>query len=305
MGINKTVFASRAERKNYQKLQSQWGNKYNVYQNLPFLNIFSRDNLFNIEVFPPVSTTVSDIDWQRLKKTSVDFVLCDQEYDRPLICIDFDGIQDGFNVGRDYRAGVETPSPWRDQIMTLKLKVAHGSLFPFFVVGSKHFEDFSPSIKLRIVDGIIGEVLAKNATSERFALGFNPSDIGMNDDEWDTLSIWDQRALFEDWALGVEVRNDLEHNPICSEVARLMRAVPVESGAHHFVHPSNVATEKASVFGAQYVLQTSDVGTITRTVWMPNFHTPGFSGYGLTEEIAHLIALDEVHRRRTRPLRNI
>jgi hypothetical protein len=37
-------------------------------------------------------------DMDRLKKTSVDYVLCD-EADAPLVGVDFDGMNDGFNAG--------------------------------------------------------------------------------------------------------------------------------------------------------------------------------------------------------------
>ena len=105
-------------------------------------------------------------------------MLCDREHGAPLICIDFDGIQDGFNAGREYRPRVQNPSPWRDVITSLKLKVAHGSLFPYFGVGWREFADISPTIRRSIVDGIIGEVLAKQAVSDRFARGLTEADTG-------------------------------------------------------------------------------------------------------------------------------
>lgn len=146
MGVRKTVFGSRAERANYQKLQSRWGGEYGLWHNLPFLNIFTREALLDPDSLDLRPLAISDLDWQRLKKTSVDYVLCDRDNDKPLVAIDFDGIQDGYNTGRVYRPSSENPSPWRDQIMTLKLKVAHGSLFPYFVVGFRHFDDISPQV---------------------------------------------------------------------------------------------------------------------------------------------------------------
>ncbi len=41
MGVKDTVFGSRAERANYQKLQSRWGDLYDLWHNIPFLNIFT------------------------------------------------------------------------------------------------------------------------------------------------------------------------------------------------------------------------------------------------------------------------
>lgn len=307
MGVKQTVFGSRAERSNYQKLESRWGEKYDLWHNLPFLNIFTREPLIDPDSLDLRPLVISDLDWQRLKKTSVDYVLCDRERDKPIVGIDFDGIQDGFSTGREYRPGVENPSPWRHLITTLKLKVAHGSLFPYFVVGSRYFADLSPRVQLCIVDGVIGEVLAKNATSERFAHGFTAADAGMTDSEWDALPPWDQDELIQNFAISVEVGNNFEHNPIHVEAARLCDELGWPSTSQRFVDPPGVQRssdgrrlQDSLVWGAECVIKTQDVGSISRTAWMPNFDAPGFTGLGLAEDIAHLMALDEVRSRRLR-----
>lgn len=309
MGVKQTVFGSRAERVNFQKLESRWGEKHDLWHNLPFLNLFTREPLIDPDSLDLRSLVISDLDWQRLKKTSVDYVLCDQERDKPIVGIDFDGWQDGFSTGREYRAGVENPSPWRSLITTLKLKVAHGSFFPYFVVGSRHFTDVSLRTQLCIVDGIIGEVLAKNATQDRFARGFAAADAGMTELEWEALPPWEKDELIQDFVFSVEIGNNFEHNPIYSEVARLSKELGNPSTSHRFVDlpgvkraPSGRLLQDPQVWGAECVVETNDMGTVKRTVWMPNFGAPGFSGVGLTEEIAHLMALDELDRRRSRAL---
>jgi hypothetical protein len=307
MGVAKSVFASRAERANFQKLQSRWGDQYDLWHNLPFLNLFTRDGLIDPDSADLRSLTISDIEWQRLKKTSVDYVLCDREHDAPLICIDFDGIQDGFSAGREYRPRAENPSPWRDVITSLKLKVAHGSLFPYFVVGWREFADISPTIRRSIVDGVIGEVLAKQAVSDRFARGLTEADTGMAEEEWDALPPWDRREIMEDVAMSIEIDADFEHNPLYAEVAKLWSELGHPAGSHRFVDapgtrraPSGQRLEEPALFGAEYTIRTDDVGTVTRTAWLPNFRAPGFVGLGLVEEIAHLLALAEVRRLRDR-----
>jgi hypothetical protein len=312
MGVNKTVFGSRAERSNYQRLISRWGDRYSLWHNIPFLNIFTRAPLINPDTYDLRSMTISDIDWQRLKKTSVDYVLCDPQFDKPLVAIDFDGIQDGFNNGRNYIPESSQPSPWRSQIMSLKLKVAHGSLFPYFVVSSKHFADVSPRIRLCIVDGIIGEVLAKNATSARFATEVTARDLGITEQELDALTPRQQHGLLQDFVFSVEIENDFEHNPIYGEVARLSDELGWPSMSQRFLDapgtrrsPNGKLIGEPVSRGAECVINTDDVGVVTRMAWLPNFNVLGFMGIGLVEEIAHLMALDEVRRRRanaaTRP----
>jgi hypothetical protein len=310
MGVAKSVFASRAERANFQKLQSRWGDRYDLWHNLPFLNLFTREDLIDPDSADLRSLTISDIEWQRLKKTSVDYVLCDREHDAPLICIDFDGIQDGFNAGREYRPRAENPSPWRDVITSLKLKVAHGSLFPYFVVGWREFADISPTIRRSVVDGIIGEVLAKQAVSDRFARGLTAADAGMTEAEWEALPPWDQGDIIEHIAMTIEIDADFEHNPLYADVAKLCSELGYPAGSHRFVDapgttraPSGQWLEETLLFGVEYTLRTDDVGTVKRTAWLPNFRAPGFIGLGLVEEIAHLLALDEVGRLREKQRR--
>lgn len=79
MGVKDSVFASRAERANFQKLESRWGDRYELWHNLPFLHIFARDRLIDPDSLDFRPLAISDIEWQKLKKTSVDYVLCDRK----------------------------------------------------------------------------------------------------------------------------------------------------------------------------------------------------------------------------------
>ena len=121
-------------------------------------------------------------------------------------------MQEGFNLGTKYRAA-EPTDPWRDTIMSLKLKVAHGSFFPYFVVGSREFKDVSEAVRVCIVDTIIGSVLAGKAMQER-ANNFNPEDLEITNEEFDQLSDIDQDEFIEHWFIGVQVDMDATYNPV-------------------------------------------------------------------------------------------
>src|SRR5215472_13909843 len=101
MGAKKSVFASKAERANYGKLSRQWGEGYHIYHNLPFLHVFDTDSLTDVSNWDLKPIHLTDTQLQRLKKTSIDYTLCDQD-DCPILCIEFDGLKDGFNVGNRY-----------------------------------------------------------------------------------------------------------------------------------------------------------------------------------------------------------
>jgi hypothetical protein len=289
------------ERSNYYKLSRLWSDRYRIYHNLPYLNVFPvkvSDTLYNLSEFPPQPFNITDLERNRLKKTSIDFTFCNED-DTPLVCIEFDGLQDGYNFGaqyhssaEDYRTSGNEPA-WREQIMGLKLRVAHGSFFPFFVVGSQHFRDVSPGIKLTIVDGIIGEVLAQRATRDRFSKAVNYEDLGLSEKDFEHFLPDEQHELIQNWVLEVEITNDFQHNPIYQEVEKISKHTGFYSRSIHFLgSPPN----SAHLLGAEVVLHTEEFGDIRRTAWLPNFRAPYFSGLSLVEEIANLLAYDALLR---------
>jgi len=302
MGIKHQVFASKSERRNFYKLSRQWGKAYRLYHNLPFLMVLDPTNLFDLSSFPPKPTTITEFEFNRLKRTSIDYTLCDLD-DHPILSIEFDGMNEGFNVGTTYRADHQ-PEPWREQITELKLRVAHGSVLPYFVLGSKHFKDLAPDMKLTFVDGIIGEVLAKRAVSERFAAGFNPTEVGFTGKDFEELDPFSRDCVVQDWVIGVEVEADMTHNPIYRLRADLDERAGHPSWSQHFLEYPNVPSglslkerahriDKAILKGAHCAIEVGEE-SIERTVWLPNFKTPMFSGLGLLEELAHLLALLEL-----------
>lgn len=305
MGVNKNVFASSSERRNYYKLSRTWGDKFRIYHNLPFLNLFNLNNLIDFSGVSLKSIDVDELDKNRLKKTSIDYTLCNEQ-DEPLVCIDFDGMCEGFNVGTKYYADYR-PDAWREKITELKLTVTHGSFFPYFVVCSKHFEDVSKNIQLTIIDGIIGDILSCQATHKRISQGFIPEEVGWTLEEFENLHPSSQHEIVQDWVTDVEVESDIENNPIHQKVIQLMGEVGWPSHRTEFItHPSIDGLDddaerarrlKSALYeGSRYTLVTSEYGEITTEVLLPNFNTPYFRGLGLSEAIAELLALNKFRR---------
>jgi hypothetical protein len=312
VGLRKRVFGSKSEQTNYHKLSRQWGDKYRRYHNLPFLLVFEVYDKQPLMFWAPDQHTTStssiadffrfeyltELERNRLKKTSIDYTLCDQN-DEPLLCIEFDGLQDGFNLGQEYRSQVQPADTWRDQITTLKLRVAHGNMFPYFVVGFDQFEDLSPRVRLMLIDGIIGEVLAKRSVQRRVNEGLDVTSFGLSDDEFSALPPDDRQELIQDWLIGVEVEADMTNNPVCAEKWRLAEELGVFSSGHYPKHkPANATFDTAILLGSEAVVHTEDLGEVRRTVRLPNFKTPGFGGLTLLDEMASLVALDAVRLER-------
>lgn len=295
MGVKQSVFASKMERANFRKLSETWGKDYHIYHNLPFLNVFSaKDELIDANGIP---FSVSESDYDALKKTSIDFTLCDKT-DVPLVCVDFDGMQDGFNVGTEYhlRDGSEGKKA-RRAFMEIKLKVAHGSHFPYLVLGSPEFRGLSDSVRLTIADGLIGEVMSTKAVQKRVAEGFEPTNCGFSQEEFDNLPEYQKTEVIENWLLEIEVEADLEHNPIFREVCRLETKLHASGQEVTFLN-GPAAPERALKWVSLESKVTGRAGTASAKITLPDYRTPYcYFSVHIAMEVARLVALAELDKK--------
>jgi len=323
MGVKSSVFASKAEKANFERLRKVWGSRYQLYHNLPFLHVYTLVDLLDPESCEPL--TLSFPDEQRLKKTSIDYVLCDAN-DKPLICIEFDGMVDSFSAGGKY-VHEGYCDLWRDTIMSLKLKVSRASelcspkAVPYVIVSSNEFKDLSPRIKLTLVDGIIGELLASRACAELFSGGFDPEYVGVTQEDFDDLSDAEKSDLIGDWVMANEVAFEAEHSQIFRANCKLRRMLEERGIFEHGFSIEYLAyppvpddlsprermalIDSAIRVGIRYRfyfvhLLPGETVTFTganhldicqsvwRTVWMPNLHYLGI-GYNLQQEIGRML----------------
>ena len=300
MGIKKNVFASTTERKHYNKLKHVWGEKYHLYHNLPFLNVFDISGLCDLQNCKPFA--LESLEVNQLKKTSVDFVLCDKS-DKPLIAIDFDGMAEGFNVGTHYYPTYPA-NEWREHITTLKLKVAHGSFFPYFVV-STDFNDIAVGLSLTIVDGIIGTVLSCQAMESKIH-EFDSNDFGIPRDQFDALPSDEREFYIEDFCVGIEVEAAMECNPIERERWRMHEELNKRGWKGGYscrystipeISLDTLTQERWRMFDnvmwivSTVTLHTEDYGDIIGKAKVANYNTPFFSPHGLVESVAMLLAM--------------
>ena len=300
MGVRDTVFGSEMEKHCFRKLDEIWGKDYRVYHNLPFLNVFTgKGRLLDSDCKP---FTLSDEEYDLLKKTSIDFTVCDK-MGAPLVCVEFDGLQDGFNLGVEYhlRDGSSGRKSRRGMI-ELKLRVAHGSLFPYLVLGSEEFRGLSESIRLTIADGLIGEVLSLRATSKRINAGFDPEQCGYSSAEFDALPDSQQSEIIGDWVTMIEVESDFEHNPIVREVAHLSSELKAIGCGMTFLNDGKYNRNKW--VRMQSKVTSSRYGTAVANISIPDFKTPFcYSTVHVAQEIGHLLALIQLRRRRDQEAR--
>jgi hypothetical protein len=286
MAIQKKVFGSPDERKNFKSLESKWSKQVRIYHNLPYRNIINTEDI-----------PLRDSDERQLFKTSVDYTLCD-ENDRPLLSIELDGVSYGFNVGKRYIAefGAEQS---RHYMMGLKLRAATESSYPFFVVSPAEFEPLAPDLAWPIVDGVVGSVLANRRLKE-LCRNFTCESLGMSQEEFDDLSEPDRDELIQDWALSAETDCELEFNPLSKLKAKLECDLgPVKTSYWYKTEPDTDAItdplERAEAFLkvvrwiCEYSVEHRTLGSVTGKASVPNF-----DGIGVLSEF---VATDCSHHR--------
>lgn len=293
MAVRKGVFASKAERDNFYKLRRTWSGKYGLYHNVPFLNVFDLDTVFDMSTWPLRLLQLDGKEVARLKKTSIDYVLCDKD-DVPLLCIEFDGLQEGVNVGDEYYSR-RRHDPFRQEVFELKLRVAHGSFFPFFIVGSDVFRELGGTLGITIVDGIIGEVLAKNSAADKVQ-AFSPELYGLTQEEFDGLSPEGQAFYVDDFVLSSEVEAEAENSPVFQLRWKLQKEL-AKRGVAVRGHESRAEWRKGHEFRLRAKVEHPDTGIVTADASLTDHQGPGFVGFNLVENLAVLFALLKVKYR--------
>jgi hypothetical protein len=197
MGVRDSVFGSKGERSLFRSLRAQWGNRFAIYPSLPFCQIIETRDL-----------SVTEDEQQFLFKSSVDYTLCEED-GRPVLSIEFDGLAGGFS-----RRGRYVPTPGsrhlnRARKLDLKLRVADEVGYPLIVVSFDEKRPLGRGTELTIVDGIVGQVLARREFHSEVVQRFEearPALAGMNPDE--------EHEFVQDLVLDVEAECEMKWDPL-------------------------------------------------------------------------------------------
>lgn len=290
MGICENVFGSNKEKHLYQELCKTWGNNYKIYHNLPFLNVFT--------VKTDETLICSDEEYEKLKKTSIDFTLCDKK-DTPLVCVEFDGFQGGFNVGKTYhRKDGSLGKMSRRAFIELKLRIAHESQFPYLVLGSDEFSNLSDTIRLTIADGLIGEVMSSRNINKQINAGFDPRQCGYSIDEFDALSQAEQSEIFSNWVTMIELDSDFKYNPITQKAAQLQKELHAYNQTLTFLNDGKHDPDKWVWVECEV---SNHNGKASAKVCLPDFKTPYcYATVHVAIEIAHLLSLEQLRKHKNK-----
>jgi len=264
------VFGSAAERTHFAHLLEQWANRAHVYHNLPFLQVFNLDSLTAL-------LKLGEIESSRLKKTSLDFVVCDKQ-DRPLVAIDFDGLSQGFSAGTSYLAPAGA-TRWRKQIFELKLLIAHSCRFPYLIVRSAQFRFLPGDAKLT---GVIGSVLANIKAREDWGtVNMEKVTLGLEE-----RSIKEQAEAMQDLSLQIETAAEVESCPITARRWELFRKLGI---TRYGLSP----LYSRGGYGVEARVWRVDTQASAR-VWMLAFGVTEISVLAIVENLGSLVAAEKL-----------
>jgi len=290
MGVRKSIFDSREEKSLYHHLKSVWGDKLNIYPNLPFTKIF------DIETLKVDSRTKS-----YLLKTNVDITVCMK--DKPLMCIEFDGISGGFNrKGRYIQRKFDKE---RKRKLELKLQIAQRDHFPFFVISYEEEERIPKHTHLMLIDSIIGQTIATKFFKEKVKNFRDSHQLSKVNEE-----------TFQDIVMQLEAELELEWDPIAKKVteieAFLMRKGLIKSWNYRYLEKPSLSplknlsdtstlVERAKMLerviwiGCR-VVYTTIKGKTGATAWVRNIENEYVSPFIIAKNSAMLTALYKVLR---------
>jgi len=204
--IRKSVFGSRSEKELFGGLHTRWGSTFDLWPSLPFSQIV------DIEAIGPF---LSEKERDFFLKTNIDYTLCTKN-GSPVLSIEFDGLGKGFSRKGEYVQIEETVDPYRKLKLDLKLKVAQKASYPFYIVSFEESNVLDPDLSLTIVDGIIGQVLAKKEFAESVETLYEN-----NRDAIESLLSYAQHEYIQDLVLDAETLAELKWDPIAILAAKL------------------------------------------------------------------------------------
>ena len=209
MVLKESIFDSTSEMDVSDQLSTVWGNKYYIDTHTPFYNVFE---------FGSLNVTKKEENY--LKMTSIDFTICENHAPyKPLMCIEFDGISEGYNKGNKFIQ--KRKNPLRKLKMELKLRIAKEHNFPFYVISYDERNFLSEKLQLTVLDGIIGQTLAGNDFEKKVDELLDIPDIElMNECEYN--------EYIEDLIVQAEVQLDFEHDPIIQKTWEIREIVENE-----------------------------------------------------------------------------
>lgn len=299
MKIRNYVFGSGNEKELFNTLKTHWAQRFDLYPSLPFASIIDIDD-----------ARLSDTERSFLYKTSVDYTLCTKQ-GKPLVSVEFDGLGHGFSQDGKYIQIVPSTDQYRKLKLDLKLRLCKEVGYPLFVVSYDEKVSLGDDITLTIVDGLIGQVLAK-----RHFLLTIAKVVEQHQELLEGLPPDEQHEYIQDLVSDAGAEAELTWDPIAQKAAQLqgtlLGKVIWKSLRHEYLHDPELpggdlfdvqafkhrveALKHIRRVGCKVTLDTPE-GKFSETAWVRNFQEFGVSPTTIAENIASLILFRNILNR--------
>lgn len=301
MKIKNTIFASKPEEKVFRSLESRWSRQFRLWPSLPLSTLFKLED-----------NDVTEKERQYFYSTSIDYTLCDSG-NTPLLSIEFDGIGGGFSNNGIYLAGDGYVNSMRKVKLDFKLKCAAEVDYPLFVVSYEETESLDQDDTLMILDGIIGQVLAK----KEFFRKINDLNDYYHDKFAEASSLEEyelKQEVIQDLATSCEVEAELTMDPIARKAAdygELCHGLGVGSYSMRYLSDpalpdfdgiDDIEGLKARIEAMKHTVREGCQITIEmpgqkieKTVWVRNFESYGVSASSIARNIAEYLGFKKAY----------
>lgn len=295
MKVKKSIFRSRSEEKLFTKLRTRWSKKFDLWPSLPYSNIIDIEKTDNF---------LDEKELNYFCKTSIDYTLCEKR-GIPLLSIEFDGLGKEFSRRGEYVQREDSGDPYRLLNLDLKIEIAKRASYPFYVISFEESETLDPNTNLSIVDGIIGQVLAKREFEKLTQILYEE-----NRETIEFLPSYAANQYIRDLVWDTETIAELQWDPVAKLVAKFMHEI-TEKGILQgmmteflndpefpegdpfeditFLQKRIKAFKKAERVGCRIIINTPKVAII-ETVWLRNIQDDFISPVHMSCNIAQMLA---------------
>jgi hypothetical protein len=292
MSVKKCIFDSYHEKELFVHLNSIWRDNFNIYPQLPFTKIFDIEAL-----------NISQKEKDFLLKTNIDYTICNKE-DKPLMCIEFDGLGRGYNRGGEYIQIMK--DPLRKKKLELKIKIAMEYCFPFYIISYPEKRYISEKIHLTVIDGIVGETIAKMKFLDKISEYLEDLENDLS-----SMSECNRYEYIQDLVISVEVELELIWNPISKKLAEIEEVLfnkGIISGFSYKLLSKPKLPEIKNFFDIKGIEKRLEIwknvrwhgcevscktpkGKVTEQAWVRNFEGMIASPLIIVQNIAELLAV--------------
>ncbi|MBN8680656.1 MAG: DUF2726 domain-containing protein [Chitinophagales bacterium] len=208
--MNKSIFDSKSEQKVHTRLKTYWSKYVEVFPQIPVRNVIGYDKLQEMDELKSTK--------DYLLTTSFDFVICELGNGRPILVIEFDGLENGFSIDGKYIVKKESTNDiYRKLKMESKLRVCQKRRVPMIIVSYPECDLLIESEDyITILDAIIGDAIEKKVRVDNYS-----EHIERLSNAWSFGG--EEAAETTEMEIYLEVE---EHNPIKRKIREITSKFP-------------------------------------------------------------------------------